>query len=685
MISKTETFFSIYTQGFLRAKIATHIVSPALVYQNARQTLAILKDADREGVGLVVLPELGLTGYAIDDLLHQQAILDEVERELELIIKETKSLLPVCVIGVPLRWRGSLFNCAAVVHKGSLLGVVPKVHLPNYREFYEARHFCSGAIVPNGEELVFRSTRAPFGTDLLFCAEDKKNFILSVEVCEDLWVPIPPSSHASLAGATVIANLSASNAVIGKAEDRSRLCQVQSSRCNAAYLYSAAGFGESTTDLSWDGHALAYENGLLLDETKRFSLNSENIVVDIDLELLAAERIRNGSLSQNWRANTAKRYRLINFTLSPPIQNIGIKRRIERFPFVPSDSAKLDLLCEEAFAIQTQGLAKRLISSGIEKIVIGVSGGLDSTHALIVAVKTMDMLKLPRANVHAYTLPAFATSERTKSSAWHLMRSLGVSAEEIDIAAACMQMFRDIRHSAAYGDPSYDVTFENVQAGARTSLLFRLANKINAIVLGTGDLSELALGWCTYGVGDHMSHYNVNSSVPKTLIQYLIRWIASKQLYGQDLSKVLYDILASDISPELIPSASYDGVQRSEDTVGPYSLQDFNLFYFTRYGLRPSKIAFLAWHAWNSKTAGTWPPNYDEEKKQEYDLQVIHDWLRVFIRRFFGLSQYKRSALPNGPKISSGGSLSPRGDWRMPSDCSPQSWLDDLENIPLKS
>lgn len=660
--------------------MASHLVAPADPVSNLAASIALVKEADTTGAGLIVLPELGLTGYAIDDLLHQQVLLDSAEVALDELRAATAKLLPVVVAGVPLRWHGFLFNCAVVLHRGQILGVIPKTYLPNYREFYESRHFSSAAVVRPGESITLGGHQVPFGVDLLFKCEDVDDFTLAVEICEDVWVPIPPSSHAAMAGATVITNLSASNAVVGKSDDRHALCRVQSLRCNTAYLYSAAGFGESTTDLAWDGHAMIYENGVLLVESPRFSTRPETIFGDVDLECLAAERVRNGSFSLCAKENPPEQsFRKIIFRLDPPTGDIGLLRKVSRFPFVPDDESSLNALCEEAFSIQAQGLARRLKGSGIDRVVLGVSGGLDSSHALVVALRAMDLLGLPHTNVLAYTLPALATSGATKSAAWRLMTALGVSAAEIDVAAACKQMLKDIGHPAGDGVAQYDVTYENVQAGARTSLLFRLANHRDALVLGTGDLSELALGWCTYGIGDHMSHYNVNASVPKTLIQHLIRWIMAHSLFGSDASEVLREILASAISPELVPTDGIEPSQKTEDFVGPYSLQDFNLFHFVRFGLRPSKVAFLAWHAWRDASVGAWPPYMAADKKIAYDLLTIRRWLVVFLRRFFQTSQFKRSAIPNGPKISSGGSLSPRGDWRMPSDNTAATWLAELE------
>lgn len=676
-----DNFSSLYAQGFVRAVVATHPVSPGDPLLNAAETIKALRRADEMKAAIVLFPELGLSGYAIDDLLLQDVLVERSKDALQAVCGETSNLLPLTLVGVPLRWRGQLFNCAAVLHKGRVLGVVPKTYLPNYREFYEARHFTSATRLPRNSSLDLFGEQVPFGVDLLFSADDFSDLTVAVEICEDVWVPIPPSAQAALAGATVIANLSASNAVVGKSEYRHAICTVHSSRCYCAYLYSAAGYGESTTDLAWDGQSMIYENGALLAEAPRFSRRSELIAADIDLERLANERARHGTFADCASANPPEApFREVTFRLDAPTGDFSLLRPHVRFPFVPSDPARLDALCEEAFEIQSQGLARRLEAAGVQKMVIGISGGLDSSHALLVAVHALARLGLPRRNILAYTLPALATSSKTKSAAWELMRSLEVTAEEIDLTQAVQQMLRDIKHPAIEGVAQYDITYENVQAGARTSLLFRLANFNDALVLGTGDLSELALGWCTYGVGDHMSHYNVNASVPKTLIQHLIRWVAVRGVYGPRASESLNAILSIDISPELIPGDGEKPTQKTEDTVGPYALQDFNLYYITRYGVRPSKVAFLAWHAWREVVEGSWPPHFDDAKKVAYDLDTIRRWLRIFLWRFFQTSQYKRSAVPNGPKISSGGSLSPRGDWRAPSDGNARAWIEELDN-----
>ncbi len=636
---------------------------------------------------MALFPELGISAYSNEDLFHQDALLDAVREALAVLVRESEALSPVLLVGAPLRFEGKLFNCAVVIHRGRVLGVVPKSYLPNYREFYEKRQFTSGRDAV-ADEVRLLGEVVPFGSDLVFEAENVEGFALHVEVCEDVWAPIPPSSYAALAGAPVLANLSASNITIGKAEYRRALCASQSGRCIAAYLYSAAGPGESTTDLAWDGHALIYENNDLLAEAERFVAEERLIVADVDLERLAQDRMRMTSFHDcaGEHRERARAMRRIPFTFPVPGGEVPLVRTVERFPYVPSDPRVRDERCYEAYNIQVHGLMKRLTATGIERVVIGVSGGLDSTQALIVAARTVDRLGLPRTNILAYTMPGFATSEVTLRNAHALMRALGVSGEEIDIRPSSLQMLRDIGHPCAGGEPVYDVTFENVQAGERTSHLFRLANLHNALVLGTGDLSELALGWTTYGVGDQMSHYNVNVSVPKTLIQHLVRWVIGTRQFNEETSATLQSILDTEISPELVPHVEGETArpaQSTQATIGPYELQDFNTYYITRFGFRPSKVAFLAHHAWGDRTRGTWPDFLPPEKQAEYDLPTIKRWLEVFLWRFFKISQFKRSALPNGPKVGSGGSLSPRGDWRAPSDSEAEVWLKELRrNVP---
>ncbi len=674
-------FRSIYRHGFVRVAACTTVCTLADPAANAAAVLAAARECDRRGVALAVFPELGISGYAIGDLLHQATLLDAVEAAIGSILDTSKQLLPILLVGAPLRHAGALFNCALAIHRGRLLGVVPKVHLPNYREFYEQRHFVAGDGMVGGEIAVSGLT-APFGSDLLFAAEDVPGFVIHAEICEDVWIPVPPSSTAALAGASVLANLSASNITIGKAETRRLLCASQSARCIAAYLYAAAGAGESTTDLAWDGQASIFENGATLAETERFPSAGQIAVADIDLELLRRERMQMGSFDTNRRRHAGE-FRRIGFQLEPPAGDIGLERQVERFPFVPSDRARLEQDCYEAYNIQVSGLTQRLRATGIQRVVIGVSGGLDSTHALIVCAQALDRLGLPRGNILAYTMPGFATSAHTKDNAIRLMQALGVTWQELDIRPAAERMLADIGHPYARGEAIYDLTFENVQAGLRTDYLFRFANHQNGIVIGTGDLSELALGWCTYGVGDQMAHYNVSAGVPKTLIQHLIRWVISARQFAPDVDTTLDAILATEISPELVPAKDGETPQSTEAFIGPYALQDFNLFYTLRHGFVPSRIAFLALHAWGDVSDGDWPPGFPPDRRGAYDLATIRKWLEVFLRRFFSFSQFKRSAMPNGPKVSAGGSLSPRGDWRAPSDGNANAWLAELErNVP---
>src|SRR5438128_2354689 len=642
-----------------------------------------MQRAARDKVLLTVFPELGLSAYSCEDLFHQQALLDAAEDALRSLLSKTAKLRMAALVGLPVAFDGRLYNCAALVCQGRLVGVVPKIYLPNYREFYEGRQFTPGDAALESE-IELAGQRAPFGTNLIFRLAEQRDLVLHVEICEDLWVPAPPSSYASLAGATVIANLSASNIVIGKEGYRHELVANQSARCLAAYLYSAAGQGESTTDLAWDGHALIYENGTLLAESRRFAAEPQLAFADVDLGRLQADRMRQntfGGAALRHRAEV-ERFRSIQFSLPLPAGKLALARRVEKFPYVPSDAANRSLRCEEVYRIQVEGLATRMRATGAKKLVIGVSGGLDSTHALIVCARVMDELKLPRRNILAYTMPGFATSTRTKNQAWQLMRAVGASAEEIDIRPSCMQMLKDIGHPYAKGKKVYDIAFENVQAGERTSHLFRLANQHGGFVVGTGDLSELALGWSTYGVGDHMSHYNVNASVPKTLIQYIIRWVAQTHRLGADVSDTLLEVLLTEISPELIPATEGDGnIQSSEAIVGPYELQDFNLYYTLRFGYPPTRVAFLSYCAWHAREEGAWP-DVPPEHRHQYTIGELKRHLGTFLFRFFQLSQFKRSALPNAPKVGSGGSLSPRGDYRAPSDSEAAAWLAQLELIP---
>ena len=672
-------FYSAYRQGFVRVAACTHHTTLADPVANAESVLRIARQCHDDNVGLAVFPELTLSGYSIEDIVMQDALLEAVDTAVGEIAAGSAALLPVLVVGAPLRHRNRIYNTAVVIHRGQVLGVVPKSYLPTYREFYEKRQIAAGD--DESGDIRVGGVDVPFGPDLLFAAQDLPNFVLHVEICEDMFVPVPPSAEAALAGATVLANLSGSPITIGRAEDRSLLARSASSRCLAAYVYAAAGEGESTTDLAWDGQTMIWENGVCLAQSERFPKGERRSVADVDLQLLRNERVRMGTFDDNRRHHLIDddSYRRIEFTLNPPDGDIGLRREVQRFPFVPNDPARLEQDCYEAYNIQVSGLEQRLRALKYPKVVLGLSGGLDSTHALIVAARAMDREERPRSDILAYTLPGFATGERTRNNATRLADALGVTFETIDIRATAELMLKEMDHPFSRGEKVYDVTFENVQAGLRTDYLFRLANFRGGIVLGTGDLSELALGWSTYGVGDQMSHYNVNGGVPKTLIQHLIRWVISSEQFDDSVNEVLADVLDTEISPELVPAGEDEEIQSSQDKVGPYVLQDFSLFQVLRYGFRPSRVAFLAWHAWRDAERGDWPVGIPEDERPSFTIGEIRHWLEVFAQRYYSFSQFKRSALPNGPKVSAGGSLSPRGDWRAPSDMSARTWLDEIE------
>ena len=687
-------FRSAYDQGFARVAAVTLPVTLADPAANAAAVIARARRLGEEGVCLAVFPELGLTGYSIDDLLLSDVLLRETLAAIETIRAASAGFLPAIVVGAPLRAGGRLFNCAVVIAGGAVRGAAPKSYPPAYREFYEKRHFACGGDAGESD-IDVNGARVPFGPDLLFEVDDVPGLVFHAEVCEDMWVPVPPSSLAALAGATVLVNLSGSPVTVGRAEDRELLVRASSSRGLAAYVFAAAGQGESSTDLAWDGQTLVYENGELLGSTERFGEGARAAVVDVDIEGLLAERVRQGSFEDNRRALLRpgagpggagfRTVRIGRGDLTVPRTDIGLRRAVDRFPFVPDDPARLAQDCYEAYNIQVAALVQRLRAIGEPRIVIGVSGGLDSTHALIVAARAVDRLGLGREHIHAITMPGFATSAGTKSNALALARALGCHVEELDIRPLAERMLAAMDHPYGRGERGrevYDVTFENVQAGLRTDLLFRIAGRRGGIVLGTGDLSELALGWCTFGVGDQMAHYGVNAGIPKTLIQHLIRWVVAERLFPDDVGDVLLDILGTEISPELVPAHEGEPIQSTQARIGPYALQDFTLWHVLRRGSRPSRIAFLAERAWADPSAGAWPPGLPEEERVAYDLAAIRKWELVFFRRFFS-NQFKRSTLPNGPKVVAGGSLSPRGDWRMPSDAAGAAWIAELErNVP---
>ena len=684
-MSHNASFFNLYRHNFLRVAVAiptARVADPAF---NVQQTIALMKQAAERKALLVVFPELGLSAYSCEDLFQQQALLDSSREALHKVIDASRELSLISIVGLPLAIDNMLFNCAAVVHKGRLLGLAPKTYLPNYREFYEVRQFTSANLRLRDTVDFDEHRGVPFSNRLLFEAEDHALLTFFVEVCEDFWVPVPPSSYAALAGASVLINLSASNVTIGKDDFRRLLAASQSGRCIAAYIYCAAGSGESTTDLAWDGQGVIYENATKIAETERFAYRPQLVTADIDLDRLAQDRMRQNSFAESGRnhwENLAD-FRRISFRANAP-QNISLPldRVYERFPYVPGNLANRDERCRDVYEIQVQGLVKRLQATNLKRAVIGVSGGLDSTQALIVCARAMDVLGVPRSNILGCTMPGFATSERTLRQARRLMSEIGCEALEIDIRSSCMQMLKDIGHPFASGQQVYDTTFENVQAGERTSHLFRLANLRGGLVVGTSDLSELALGYTTYGVGDHMSHYAVNASVPKTLIQYLIRWVAKTGQLGSAASAALEEISQTVISAELVPGkSSHQPAQRAEEVVGPYELQDFHLYYILRFGYAPPKVAFLAWSAWHDRDCGVWP-DIPVELRHAYSISQIKRWLAVFLQRFFKESQFKRSCLPNSPKVGSGGSLSPRSDYRAPSDSEATAWLAQLAEIP---
>ncbi|MGP9722743.1 NAD(+) synthase [Corynebacterium sp. AOP40-9SA-29] len=673
-----------YAHGFARVAAATVPVAVADPATNARTILDTARDLHGRDVAVAVFPELSLTGYAIEDLVMQDVLLDAVADALADIVAASADLFPVLVVGAPLVHGNRLYNCAVVIHRGRVLGVTPKSYLPTYREFYERRWYAPGDDV-RAASISIGGQDVPFGSDLLFEASDVPGLTLHAEICEDMWVPVPPSSLAALQGATVLLNLSGSPITVQRADDRHLLAKSASARNLAAYVYAAAGQGESTNDVSWDGLTMIYERGVLLEETERFPDGPRVSVADVDVAGLRAARLRQGTFDDNRRSvqdaagTQDAAFRTISFTLDAPRGDVGLCRDVARFPFVPGDPARLAQDCYETFNIQVSGLVQRLQAIGNPRPVIGVSGGLDSTHALLVVARAMDRTGRPRSDILAYTMPGFATSDHTKSNAVKLAEAMGATIETLDIRPAATEMLRQMGHPAGDGEPVYDVTFENVQAGLRTDYLFRLANHLGGVVVGTGDLSEFALGWCTYGVGDQMSHYAVNSGVPKTLIQHLIRWvIADGTVVGEDAAVVLRSVLDTEISPELVPAGADGQVQSTEDTIGPYALHDFTLWHVLR-GTRPSTIAFLAWHAWRDADAGEWPAGFPSQDRYTYDLATIVRWERTFLQRFFGFAQFKRTAVPNGPKVSPAGSLSPRGDWRAPSDGNARAWLVELD------
>ena len=637
--------------GFVKVAAAVPQVAVADCARNAERIVALAQQAARRGVELVAFPELAVTGYTCADLFLQPALLDAADEALGEIMRQTRKLPLALIVGLPLRHEDRLYNCAAVVAQGRLLGVVPKSYIPNYAEFYEARWFASGAGIEE-ERITAAGQEADFGTELTFAVNGAE---FGIEICEDLWVASPPSSRLALNGAKLIFNLSASPEGVGKHAYLRELVAQQSARTHTAYVYCSAGFGESSTDLVFAGNGLIAENGTMLAQAARFSLDEQLTVADVDIERLEFERRRNTSFRMREEAGEST---VIEMELPDALKASALDRRVDPMPFVPADEAHRSERCEEIFQIQSHGLARRLAHTGCRCAVVGISGGLDSTLALLVTVRTFDKLGLDRRGILGITMPGFGTTDRTYRNALKLMEGLGVTVREIPIRDACLQHFRDI------GLPESDrsAAYENAQARERTQILMDVANMEGGLVIGTGDLSELALGWATYN-GDQMSMYGVNASVPKTLVRHLVRWAADTERDGATRATLL-DIIDTPVSPELLPADREGNIaQKTEDLVGPYELHDFFLYNFVRAGFRPAKIAFLAEQAF----AGS------------YARETIVKWLRVFFRRFFA-QQFKRSAMPDGPKVGSV-SLSPRGDWRMPSDASAALWLRELEEL----
>ena len=640
--------------GFVKVAAAVPLVQVADCFYNIEKIEGLMRQASEKGVQIIAFPELSVTGYTCLDLFAQQTLLDGAEEALLQLVSNTADLDILTIVGVPLRTENRLINAAVVFQKGAIRGVVPKTYLPNYKEFQEQRWFTSvtelrESTISIGEE------EYPMGSHLLFRSG---RLTAGIEICEDLWVPVPPSSLLAMEGANIIFNLSASNELIGKhAYLRSLICQ-QSARCMAGYVYASSGFGESSTDLVFAGNGIIAENGNLLTESPRFTMEEQLVISEIDIETLQNDRQVNTSFMYGTSGLPKEMAQVVDFQVRIP-DGFSLTRPVDPHPFTPSGEA-LKERCEEIFHIQVAGLAKRLVHAHAQTAVVGISGGLDSTLALLVTVMTFDALKMPRGQIIGITMPGFGTTDRTYTNACDLIRSLGVTLKEIPIKEACLQHFRDIDH-----DPSvHDVTYENSQARERTQLLMDVANQKNGLVIGTGDLSELALGWATYN-GDHMSMYGVNGSIPKTLVKYLVEWVANHKV--DDASRLtLLDIVDTPISPELIPADENGNIkQKTEDLVGPYELHDFFLYHFLRFGSHPSKIYFLAQKAF----AGI------------YDNATVKKWLYTFFRRFFQ-QQFKRSCLPDGPKVGSV-SLSPRGDWRMPSDAVSRLWLEEIERINI--
>ncbi len=645
--------------GFVRVGAAVPNLKVADCTYNTEEILKSIVQAQSNHIKILTFPELCITAYTCGDLFFQSTLLDSAKKSLEKILSETKSIDMVITVGLPLALDNQIFNCAAILYKGNILGVVPKTYIPNYSEFYEERWF-AGADDLVSEEVHICGQKVPIGSDLLFQCEHIPNLKIGVEICEDLWCPIPPSSYQSLYGATLLLNPSASNELASKHDYRKALVAQQSSRCIAAYVYASAGIGESTQDVVFSGHSMVYENGVLLKESQRFSKVGQVVYADVDLELLSNDRRKNSSFMQHIKSSEAQRfYREVKFDMQETEITDKLKRKVKAKPFIPEQNEYLDERCQDIFHIQVTGLARRVSHTNAQSLVIGISGGLDSTLALLVAVKACDFLGLERSHVLGITMPGFGTTDRTYQNALSLMKSLGIQMREIPIRDAALLHFKDIGH-----DPSvHNITYENTQARERTQILMDIANQQNGLVIGTGDLSELALGWATYN-GDHMSMYGVNAGVPKTLVRVLVGWVAEFGDLDAVAKDILLDVLDTPVSPELLPPDENGKIhQKTEEIVGPYELHDFFLYYVVRFGFSPAKILFLAENAF----AGI------------YERETLLKWLKNFYKRFFA-QQFKRSCLPDGPKVGTI-NLSPRGDWRMPTDASNRIWMNEVEKL----
>lgn len=644
--------------GFLRVGAAVPSLRVADIDFNIKAIIEAMGKAEKEGVQVLVLPEMAITGYTIGDLVQHQALLFTTEIGLFRILEASKNHAMLVIVGMPLAVDHKIFNCAVVLNSGRILGVIPKTYLPSYKEFYENRWFVSGAFACS-DSVLLAGQVAPFGTDVLFSLRGLPSAIIGVEICEDLWQPMAPHESQALSGATVLVNLSASNEVIGKSDWRRTMVSSESGRCLSAYCYVSSGIGESSNDVVYGGHAIFAESGTILKESERLVGDSQLVVCDIDVERLAHDRRVTTSFGDIFRQ--PKSYRYIESEVADPVLG-QLYRTLDPHPFVPGDLTRRAERCHEIFSMQVAALAKKLSGSKKQHIVLGVSGGIDSTLALLIAVKTLDFLGLPRTNLHAYSLSGFGTTQRTQDNATKLCQALGVGYEQVSVTDTCQIHLGDLKHQG-----QEDLVFENVQARYRTEFLFNKANELNGIVLGTGDLTEVALGWSTFS-GDHLSHYHINVSVPKTLVRFLIRWVADEDPSASKAKNVLYDVLETPISPELRRPENGEITQKSEDVIGPVELADFYLYPFIRFGMRPGKILYLANEVTKQKL-------FDGQ----YTLDDLYKWLSSFLRRFFA-NQFKRTCLPEGPKIGSV-SLSPRGDWRMPSDAEVKLWVEDLEEM----